>query len=86
MSGRDARPAPFAARPRDPDAWVRAPEPAKAAANGKVETYSARLTVDVTPALRGRIKVAAFTRGLTVADMLRTMLEDAFPEANGGGR
>lgn len=84
MSGRDARPAPFAARPRDPDAWVRAPEPAAPTASGKADTYTARLTVDVTPALRGRIKVAAFTRGLTVADMLRTMLEDAFPEANGG--
>ena len=54
--------------------------------SGKAATYTARLTVDVTPALRGRIKVAAFTRGLTVADMLRTMLEQAFPESNGGGQ
>ena len=86
MSGREARPAPFAARPRDPDAWVREPEPAVRSASGKAETYTARLTVDVTPALRGRIKVAAFTRGLTVADMLRTMLEQAFLEPNGGGQ
>ena len=56
------------------------------AASGKAATYTARLTVDVTPALRGRIKVAAFTRGLTVADMLRAMLEQAFPEPNGGGQ
>ena len=86
MSGRDPRPAPFAARPRDPDAWVRAPEPALFNATANTEIYTARLTIDVTPALRGRIKVAAFTRGLTVADMLRAMLEQAFPEATGGGQ
>lgn len=86
MTGRSAGPAPFAARPRDPDTWVSAPEPASTAASSKAATYTARLTVDVTPALRGRIKVAAFTRGLTVADMLRTMLEKAFPEPNGGGQ
>ena len=86
MIGRDAKPAPFAARPRDPDAWVCAPEPASATVSGKAATYTARLTVDVTPALRGRIKVAAFTRGLTVADMLRAMLEQAFAESNGGGQ
>jgi hypothetical protein len=28
--------------------------------------------------LRGRIKVAAFERGLTVADMLRVLLEERF--------
>ncbi len=66
----------FSVRPCDPDAWVRAPdtraEPAPA--------YTARLTVDVTPALRGRIKVTAFQRGMTVADMLRTLLEREFSE------
>jgi hypothetical protein len=53
--------------------WVRqadAPEvPAKAS------IYTARLTIDVTPALRGRIKVIAFERGFTAADMLRELLE-----------
>ena len=86
MSRRDSRPAAFAARPRDPDAWVRAPEPSAALASGKGEVFTARLTVDVTPALRGRIKVAAFTRGLTVADMLRAMLERAFTEPDGDAR
>ena len=80
VNNRDARPASFAARPRDPEAWVSAPEPVTAPADSKADIYTARLTVDVTPALRGRIKVAAFTRGLTVADMLRAMLEQAFPE------
>ena len=63
-----------------------APEPLAAAPSGKADLYTARLTVDVTPALRGRIKVAAFTRGLTVADMLRAMLDRAFPEPHGDGQ
>jgi hypothetical protein len=37
----------------------------------------------VTPALRGRIKIAAFQRGVTVADMLRTLLDRAFPDDGG---
>ena len=45
------------------------------------DLYTARLTLDVTPALRSRIKVAAFTQGITVADMLRDLLEQAFPES-----
>lgn len=79
MSERSSRRTPFAARPRDPEVWVRTPAAAEAAPS-KADLYTARLTVDVTPALRGRIKVAAFRRGQTVADMLRIMLEDAFPD------
>lgn len=86
MSARADRPAPFAARPRDPDAWVSTPEATSVAASGKSDAFTARLTVDVTPGLRGRIKVAAFTRGLTVADMLRAMLAEAFPEYDGDVR
>jgi len=67
----------FAARPGDPEAWVRAPEPP--AVRMPAEDFSARLTIDVTPALRGRIKVAAFRRGQTVADMLRALLDREFP-------
>jgi len=59
----------FASRPGDPDAWVR--KPASLPASRPQEDFSARLTIDVTPALRGRIKVTAFRRGMTVADMLR---------------
>lgn len=62
------RPAPSAAT-----AWVRRGE-------GEVSAYSARLTLDVTPALRGRIKVAAYQRGVTAAAMLRALLEREFPE------
>ena len=41
---------------------------------------TARLTIDVTPALRGRIKITAFQRGLTVAEMLRALLDREFPD------
>ena len=86
MSARADRPAPFAARPRNPDAWVSALDAPAATPPGKSDAFTARLTVDVTPGLRGRIKVAAFTRGLTVADMLRAMLTEAFPEHGEGAR
>ncbi len=66
----------FSARPRDPDAWVRSPD----ARTEPASAYTARLTIDVTPALRGCIKVTAFQRGMTVADMLRTLLEREFSE------
>jgi hypothetical protein len=67
MTGR----ARFAARPGSAEAWVRA-------AQTPSSDFTARLTVDVTPELRGRIKVTAFGRGQTVADMLRALLEREF--------
>ena len=77
MSGSGPRRA-FFSRPTTPDVWVRAPDKSlPAAAN------TARLTIDVTPALRGRIKVTAFGRGQTVADMLRALLEREYPDAGG---
>lgn len=59
------------------EAWVRQGDGVDI---GKGDVYTARLTLDVTPALRARIKVAAFTQGITVAEMLRALLERAFPE------
>jgi hypothetical protein len=38
----------------------------------------------VSPGLRARIKVAAFQRGITVADMLRDLLSRQFPDNAGG--
>jgi hypothetical protein len=70
----------FAARPITPDDWVRAPEVAPKPA----DPYTARLTIDVTPVLRGRIKITAFERGLTVAEMLRTLLEREYGDAGDG--
>jgi hypothetical protein len=59
------------------EAWVRQGDDADI---GKGDLYTARLTIDVTPALRARIKVAAFTQGITVAETLRGLLEREFPE------
>lgn len=56
-------------------AWVREGAGADADALPKAERYTARVTVDVSAALRGRIKVLAFQRGSTVAQMLRELLE-----------
>ena len=73
-----ARKGPFATRPGDADRWIRAPRTGPAA-----PVHTARLTIDVTPALRARIKVGAFRRGITVADMLRACLEREFPDSPG---
>jgi hypothetical protein len=69
----------FAARPRDPDTWVRTRDVNIPKNGAKADQFTARLTIDVTPDLRGRIKVAAFRRGFTVAEMLRDMLSAEFP-------
>ena len=71
----------FAARPGDVEAWVRTPE--QPSPRLSAAAFSARLTIDVTPAMRGRIKVAAFQRGVTVADMLRDLLGREFPDDDG---
>jgi hypothetical protein len=82
MSGRDTTRA-FAARPGDADSWVRRPGKG-VSRDTQSDTFTARLTIDVTPELRGRIKVTAFQRGLTVADMLRELLSREFPDNDGG--
>ena len=61
----------FGARPGASEAWVRRGEGTPA----KAELHTARLTVDITPELRGRIKIAAFRRGVTMAVLLRELLE-----------
>jgi hypothetical protein len=68
----------FASRPGDAEGWIKAPE-AQARRAHDASAFNARLTIDVTSALRGRIKVAAFRRGITVADMLRDILAREFP-------
>ena len=71
----------FASRPASPDDWVRTAD--KHVPHADAEAFTARLTIDVTPALRGRIKIAAFQRGETVADMLRGLLSREFPAPSG---
>jgi hypothetical protein len=45
--------------------------------------FTVLLTIDVTPERRGRIKVTAFARGQTVADMLGDLLAREFPDRDG---
>ncbi|WP_413993299.1 hypothetical protein ACMDCR_15150 [Labrys okinawensis] len=72
----------FASRPADPDSWIKATDaPVRTPAGPS--GFTARLTIDVTPELRGRIKIAAFQRGITVADMLRELLAREFPKPEG---
>lgn len=81
MSGRPNQRG-FASRPADPEQWIKAAD-ARLPAEGNAGIFTARLTIDVTPELRGRIKIAAFGSGQTVADMLRDLLAREFPPAPG---
>ena len=72
----------FASRPADPESWIKASD-APPARGADAAGFTARLTIDVTPDLRGRIKIAAFQRGQTVADMLRDLLAREFPPTEG---
>jgi hypothetical protein len=56
------------------EAWIRR-------ATRWAKATSTRLTLDITPAM-ARIKVSAFTQGVTVADLLRGLLEREFPPEN----
>lgn len=81
MSGRAPKRG-FASRPADPERWIKASD-ALSARGADAAGFTARLTIDVTPELRGRIKIAAFRRGQTVADMLRDLLAREFPADEG---
>jgi hypothetical protein len=63
--------------------WVRASEPSIGRA--PAAEFTARLTIDVTPAFRSGIKGAASQRDLTVADMPRAcaLPDRKFPEREG---
>lgn len=71
----------FATRPADAEQWIKAADTQPREVAGS--EFTARLTVDITPALRGRIKIVAFQSGVTVADMLRALLEREFPPTDG---
>lgn len=71
----------FASRPADPDRWIKTAD--SASRDGNAAGFTARLTIDVTPELRGRIKIAAFRRGITVAEMLRELFAREFPTTPG---
>lgn len=71
----------FASRPADPERWVKAAE--RKSDVGASNGFTARLTIDVTPDQRARIKIVAFQRGITVADMLRDLFAREFPITDG---
>ena len=71
----------FATRPAAPEQWIKAAEVLPR--DGETAGFPARLTIDVTPDQRGRIKIAAFRRGVTVTDMLRDLLAREFPRTEG---
>lgn len=75
----------FASRPGAAEAWIAGPEDAAAPIAPSPPANSARLTIDVTPQMRRRLKLAALQRGATVADMLRALLHREYPggEENG---
>jgi hypothetical protein len=53
------------------------------------EIFTARLCIDVTPELRNRIKGAASAEGVTIANLLRNLLELKIPskdKPSAGGR
>ncbi|MBU2031541.1 MAG: hypothetical protein KKG69_01705 [Alphaproteobacteria bacterium] len=81
MTGRTGKRG-FASRPGDADGWIKAAD-APPARTEAPTAFTARLTIDITPELRGRIKVAAFRRGQTVTDMLRDLLAREFPPTEG---
>jgi len=68
--------------PRLADAWVKqGTVDSKCDPRPTSVSHSARLTVDITPALRRSIKLAAISQGVTVAQLLRGMLDREFGHA-----
>jgi len=82
MNGRRQDARAFAARPRSADAWITATE--SGASQSRRTANTARLTIDVTPQLRQRLKLAALQRGTTLADLVRDLLVQAFPDDDQG--
>jgi hypothetical protein len=76
----------FVSRPGDADRWIRAADTPAGGLASAAGGFTARLTIDVTPALRQRMKLVAVQRGTTVADMLRTLFAREFPDSSGDDR
>ena len=74
----------FAARPGDAERWIKATDTSPLRTVAPADRFTARLTIDVTPAMRRRLKLAALTQGATVADMLRELFAREFPDIDGG--
>src|SRR3546814_14890459 len=72
----------FASRPADPESWIKAPDRPSLRADVAAE-FTARLPIDVTADLPGRIKTGAFQRGPTVAELLAARVERETPKRKG---
>jgi hypothetical protein len=83
MTARDLKRA-FAARPSDAEAWVRSSKSTTSKEQQEGRSFHRKTDDRLSPGLRARIKVAAFQRGITVADMLRDLLSRQFPDNAGG--
>lgn len=71
----------FVTRPVDAERWIKAKP---ASPPDMPDAFSARLTIDVTPAMRRQLKLAAVAQGTSVADMLRALFAREFPDPSGG--
>ena len=78
---------PFATKPQSPtaDEWVNA-HPATRAASQPEEPAKGeamkRLTIDVSASLHRRIKIHCARREMKIADEVRRLLEEHFPDAS----
>jgi len=69
------------------DAWVRDRSGQRSGELPvKADLFTARLTVDITPELRRRIKREAFEQDVTVAELLRALLLREYPDSEGASR
>ena len=66
--------------PRNAKSWTVTPDHSSSGISA-ADRNMARLTVDITPALRGRIEIAACQRSVT--DMLCVLLARKFPDPDG---
>ncbi len=73
------RPSPhgFATRPGATERWINA---GPTATPMSADAFSARLTIDVTPAMRQRLKLAAIAQNKTLADLMRALIDQHFPD------
>ena len=72
------------AAPREADRWVRQGDNHGSSERiAKSDLYTARLTLDITPDLRRRIKLRAFASEKTAAELLREILEREFEKSEG---
>ena len=80
------RPGGATAAPEVADAWVSAgggesAEPKPVVATPAVEEPMKRLTIDIPESLHVRVKSQCAKRGAKMADEIRALLEQHFPEA-----